>query len=138
MPLKRSRYEEIAFRRAPHLLTIITFSSSISISDFVEDFVFHLPIDASQVIINMESSSAINAEEVELEKALRDKVQETYRLGNLEELTVKRIRSATEQELGLYEGYFKDKTWKDKSKRIIESEVVCTPNCTFCHFLMLM
>ena len=65
------------------------------------------------------------AEDSDLENALRAKVQQIFRLGNLDELTVKRVRRAVETELGLEVDYFKDEVWRGRSKSIIESEVVC-------------
>lgn len=71
---------------------------------------------------NMQSSPLENSD---LENALRVKVQQIFRLGNLDELTVKRVRRAVETELGLELDHFKDQAWREKSKSIIESEVVC-------------
>lgn len=71
---------------------------------------------------NMQSSPP---EDSDLENALRVKVQQIFRLGNLDELTVKRVRRAVETELGLELDHFKDQAWREKSKSIIESEVVC-------------
>lgn len=71
---------------------------------------------------NMQSSPL---EDSDLENALRVKVQQIFRLGNLDELTVKRVRRAVETELGLELDHFKDQAWREKSKSIIESEVVC-------------
>ena len=60
-----------------------------------------------------------------LEKGLRDGVAAVYRAGNLEELTVKRVRLAVEKKLGLTEGYFKSTgDWKARSEEIIREEVV--------------
>lgn len=78
-----------------------------------------------------------------LEHALRAAVRDVYRAGNLEELTVRRIRRVVELELGLEEGFFKSEPeaeveqeqqegkakgkgegWKERSKRIISGEVV--------------
>lgn len=59
-----------------------------------------------------------------LEQALRRAVVAIYQSGHLEELTVKRVRTASERALDLQEGFFKTPTWKDRSKRIIENEVV--------------
>ena len=62
-----------------------------------------------------------------LEEALRDAVQHVYRTGNLEDLTVKRVRKAAEEQLGLEVDYFKnDPSWKENSKSIIQSEVART------------
>lgn len=73
------------------------------------------------------SLSSATPSQPALEQALRLAVQRVYKLGNLEELTVKRIRAAAEQDLDLEEGFFKsDSTWKEKSKDIIQSEVVRT------------
>ena len=64
----------------------------------------------------------------EIVQALQDAVGDVYKRGNLEELTVRRIRKAVEVALDLQDGFFENsKTWKDKSKRIVVSEVVCTP-----------
>ena len=62
-----------------------------------------------------------------LEDALRNAVRRVYESGALENLTVKRIRKAAEEILDLDEDYFKnDDVWKEKSKSIIQSEVVRT------------
>ncbi|KAA6411496.1 MAG: hypothetical protein FRX48_04776 [Lasallia pustulata] len=59
-----------------------------------------------------------------LEHALRRAVQNVYTSGDLEQLTLKRIRKAAEEDLDLQDGHFKqDTVWKEKSKAIIESEV---------------
>ncbi|KAL6721186.1 hypothetical protein ACLMJK_000288 [Lecanora helva] len=64
-----------------------------------------------------------------LEQALRQAVQLVYKSGNLEDLTVKRIRKSAEKALGLPEDFFKsDADWKDKSKNVIQSEVNATPD----------
>ena len=59
-----------------------------------------------------------------LELELRQVVRGTHAKGNLEELTVKRVRAATEKNLGLKDGFFKEQRWKDMSKTIIEDEAV--------------
>jgi len=60
-----------------------------------------------------------------LERALRQAVQSTYKSGQLENLTVRRIRKTVEEGLDLSDGFFKtDAKWKDKSKNVIEAEVV--------------
>ena len=62
----------------------------------------------------------------QLESALRDVVRRCYKNRNLESLTVKRVRKAAEEKLGLEEDFFKnDDWWKEKSKTVIQSEVVC-------------
>ena len=60
-----------------------------------------------------------------LEQELRQIVRQIYKAGNLEELTVKRVRTAAEKNLGLEDGFFKESQWKVKSKAIIEAEAVC-------------
>jgi len=61
-----------------------------------------------------------------LEQGLRNAVQQVYKTGNLENLTVKRIRKLVEDDLELPEDFFKsDATWKEKSKELIQAEVVC-------------
>ena len=60
-----------------------------------------------------------------LEQALRHFVQLVYKSGNLEDLTIRRIRKSVEKHLSLQDDFFKtDAEWKDKSKSVIESEVV--------------
>ncbi|KAJ5703843.1 hypothetical protein N7493_010981 [Penicillium malachiteum] len=64
-----------------------------------------------------------------LEKGLRDEVAGIFKMGNMEELTVKRVRLATEKKLGLTEGYFKQtEDWKARSEEIIKSEVEVQEN----------
>lgn len=71
------------------------------------------------------SSAGIPSDD-KLEKGLRDAVAEVFKSGNLEELTVKRVRLATEKALGLDDGFFKgDELWKAKSDQIIKKEAVC-------------
>lgn len=76
----------------------------------------------------MSDTSSLSAHlptHAELEQALKNVVQTIYKSGDLENLTVKRVRKAAEENLGLDEGFFKDhETWKDKSKDIILAEVV--------------
>lgn len=61
-----------------------------------------------------------------LEKALRDTVAEIYKTGNMEELTVKRVRLAAEKALQLEPGFFKaDSAWKARSEQVIREAVVC-------------
>lgn len=60
-----------------------------------------------------------------LEQALRNAVKAVYRSGDLDNLTVKRIRKSVEADLGLEDDFFKnDSAWKEKSKNVIQSEVV--------------
>jgi hypothetical protein len=60
-----------------------------------------------------------------LERGLRDKVAAIFYSGNMEELTVKRVRLAAEKKLGLQEGFFKTTgDWKARSDQIIKDEVV--------------
>ena len=62
-----------------------------------------------------------------LQEALRNAVRAVYRSGDLDNLTVKRIRKSVEVELDLQDDFFKsDSAWKEESKDIIQSEVVCT------------
>ena len=76
----------------------------------------------------MSDASSLSASlptHAELEQALKNVVHDIYKSGDLENLTVKRVRKAAEENLDLEEGFFKnDKTWKDKSKDVILSEVV--------------
>lgn len=72
-----------------------------------------------------DNSSHLMPSDDRLEKALRDTVANIFRTGKLEELTVKRVRLATENALGLDEGFFKaHKEWKTRSDQIIKNEAV--------------
>lgn len=63
--------------------------------------------------------------EDELEQALRNAVREVYLSGDLDNLTVKRIRKSVEADLDLQDDFFKtDPAWKERSKNVIQSEVV--------------
>lgn len=63
-----------------------------------------------------------------VDNALRNAVTNTFRTGKLEELTVRRMRSAAEGALGLQEGFLRgNAVWKKRSDRVVkgEVEVVC-------------
>ncbi|KAL2827087.1 hypothetical protein BJY01DRAFT_229407, partial [Aspergillus pseudoustus] len=60
----------------------------------------------------------------QIEKGLRDAVAKIYKTGRMEELTVKRVRLATEKAMQLEEGFFKaNGEWKAQSEQIIRNEV---------------
>ncbi|KAJ5555183.1 Transcriptional regulator [Penicillium sp. DV-2018c] len=59
-----------------------------------------------------------------LEQSLRDAVAAIFKSGNMDELTLKRVRLAAEAILGLTQGYFKSSdVWKTRSEEIIKDEV---------------
>lgn len=63
--------------------------------------------------------------DAKLERALRDAVRDVYKTGDLENLTVRRIRKAVQENLALEEDFFKSNNqWKEESKSVIQSEVV--------------
>lgn len=65
----------------------------------------------------------------QLANALRGAVRATFAASDWDNLTVRRIRGNVELSLGLAPNYFKsDAAWKEKSKSIIEDEVVCANN----------
>lgn len=65
-----------------------------------------------------------------LEQALRKAIRNVYKGGTLEDLTVKRIRKSAEGSLDLQHDFFKnDPTWKERSKGVIQSEVVRVKLC---------
>ncbi|PYH41967.1 putative transcriptional regulator [Aspergillus saccharolyticus JOP 1030-1] len=69
------------------------------------------------------SRSAVPSDDA-LEQALRDTVANIYKLGKLEELTVKRVRLAAEKSLQLDEGFFKTQgDWKARSEEVIRNQV---------------
>lgn len=60
-----------------------------------------------------------------VDKALRNTVRDFFKRGKQDDLTLKRIRAATESSLKLEEGYLKTAgTWKADSERIIKDEIV--------------
>lgn len=60
-----------------------------------------------------------------LEQALRDEVISRWESGRQEEITVKRVRLAVEEELKLEGGFFRNTgDWKTKSEEIIRNQVV--------------
>ena len=59
-----------------------------------------------------------------LENELRRIVAQIYKSGKYDELTVNGVRIAAQENLGLRDGFFKEKGWKVKSKEIIEDEAV--------------
>ncbi|EZF25446.1 hypothetical protein H112_02244 [Trichophyton rubrum D6] len=64
-----------------------------------------------------------------IEQGLRATVAKIYKSGNLDELTVKRVRLATEKILGLEQGVLKAHAeWKQKSDEIIKDEVEIQEN----------
>ena len=82
------------------------------------------------------SLSAVDAlTDATLEQALRNAVQKVYKTGNTDDLTVRRIRKAVEEDLDLQDDFFKnDPIWKTKSKTVIQSEVVgIEPSSTCWH-----
>ena len=86
-------------------------------------------IHADDMSDDLDSSSHdVAPSNAELENALRQAVRQIYKAGNLEELTVKRVRKAAEGILELKEGFFKAHgNWNKKSKDVIQSEVVGIP-----------
>lgn len=72
-----------------------------------------------------ESLSDSPPSDATLKEALQNIVQEIYESRKVEDLTVKRVRTAAEKRLGLRTDFFKDHpVWKGKSKDIIQTEVV--------------
>lgn len=59
---------------------------------------------------------------------LRDIVISLHKAGNDDELTVKRVRTRAEKDLGLDEGLLKTSAWKDKSAKTIQDAVVSWRN----------
>ena len=80
------------------------------------------------------SLSAVDAlTDATLEQALGNAVQKVYKTGNTDDLTVRRIRKAVEEDLDLQDDFFKnDPIWKTKSKTVIQSEVVCIEPSSTC------
>jgi hypothetical protein len=71
------------------------------------------------------SLSSATPSHANLERALCNAVQQAFQNGNLDELTIRRVRAAAEKDLDLEDGFYKnDPTWKEESKRIIQCEVV--------------
>ncbi|KAL1958957.1 hypothetical protein VTO42DRAFT_3510 [Malbranchea cinnamomea] len=73
--------------------------------------------------LESQSGEDLPADET-LERGLRDTVAKLFRTGNTDELTVKRVRLATEKALNLEMGFFKGhEIWKTRSDQIIRDEV---------------
>lgn len=71
-----------------------------------------------------EAEAAVPSDQA-LEKALRNEVVEKYKAKNWEELTVKRVRRAVEEKLGLDQGFFRNTgNWKTNSEDVIKDEFV--------------
>lgn len=71
-----------------------------------------------------EADAAVPSDKA-LDKALRNEVVTKYKAKNWEELTVKRVRRAVEEKLGLEQGFFKNTgNWKTNSEDIIKDEFV--------------
>lgn len=63
--------------------------------------------------------------DTKIERALRKTVGHFYAEERYDDLTVKRVRAAAAEELGLDEGWFKaHEDWNARSKEVISSEVV--------------
>lgn len=63
--------------------------------------------------------------DTKIERALRKTVGHFYAEERYDDLTVKRVRAAAAEELGLDEGWFKaHEDWNARSKEVINSEVV--------------
>jgi hypothetical protein len=71
-----------------------------------------------------------------IEQGLRKVIARFFQSGDLENLTLKRVRKATEDELDLPEDFFRvNDAWKEKSKVFITAEVVSARCCLwFCLF----
>ncbi|KAI9723659.1 MAG: hypothetical protein M1812_000959 [Candelaria pacifica] len=68
-------------------------------------------------------ASATGLSDPILAQALRSAIKDVFKSGQLENLTVRRIRKATEEQLGLEDDFFKhDSKWSAKSKQVIEEE----------------
>ena len=62
---------------------------------------------------------------IAIESIIHDIIAELYRTNKLEEITVKRVRTAAEQELSLEPGWFKSHAeWRNRSKNFIAEEAV--------------
>lgn len=69
--------------------------------------------------------SEVSSHDTDIKTALRETVQRCFRENRLEELTVKRVRSAVEERLQLPPDFLKSNPkWKECSKNIINNEVV--------------
>lgn len=63
--------------------------------------------------------------EATISRALRDTVIAIHKSGNTDDLTVKRVRTRAEEQLGLPAGFLKtDTSWKRKSHNLIHEAVV--------------
>jgi hypothetical protein len=75
----------------------------------------------------MSDSEPGRPSEAVISRKLRDTVIAIHKTGKTDDLTVKRIRTRAEKELGLDVGFFKtDSGWKQKSQEQILEAVVRT------------
>jgi hypothetical protein len=66
--------------------------------------------------------------DAEMEQSLRHEVVKATEAGV--DFTLRQIRTASEKKLGLPEGFYKEhQSWKDKSKEIVQDEIVRCPDC---------
>ncbi|KAJ5153108.1 Transcriptional regulator [Penicillium canariense] len=80
---------------------------------------YSLSDSESEAEVNIPAVPSDNA----LEQGLRDEVAAKFKSGNMAELTVKRVRFAVEEKLGLEQGFFRTTgDWKAKSEKIIKDE----------------
>jgi hypothetical protein len=61
----------------------------------------------------------------QIEGTLRAIIARIYKSGHHDDLTVKRVRTAAEEQIDLPEGFFKQSSdWNERSKTVITDEVV--------------
>jgi hypothetical protein len=90
---------------------------------FLRDFIRTI-VSIEIVMSDSEDIPALPSDS-RIASALRTTVADIFNSGNLEDLTLKRVRKAVEQQLKLPEDFLKtSQEWKEKSKDIVNSEVV--------------
>ncbi|OCK84512.1 hypothetical protein K432DRAFT_320257 [Lepidopterella palustris CBS 459.81] len=69
-------------------------------------------------------SDALLPSDAEIEQTLRNVVRDLFKAGKSEDITVRRVRTIAEKELGLSGDFLKNEDWKGRSKAIIEQAAV--------------
>lgn len=76
------------------------------------------------IVSTRSMSDSAQPSEAVIAKKLCEVVISLYKAGNIDDLTVKRVRTRAEEQLGLLTGFLKSTDWKQRSRDIIVEAVV--------------
>jgi hypothetical protein len=95
-------------------------------------FNLHLPPHVGNSKMSDSEASVSLPSNPKIEQGLRKVIARFFKSGDLENLTLKRVRKATEDDLDLPEDFFRvNDAWKEKSKGFITAEVVSARCCLY-------